>query len=519
MSNLFRNAPVGVKVSLAPLFAIVCLALVALLSYMGNRSLTQELKAVGGEGVERLLNAQAMSEQLQGLQIQLMTSLTWEAIGQNPAKIKALDDSLMKELDAFAKSVNASADDSAVEAAQRDILKRFAKSYAVYVKAAKDTLDIKSAGVATAASFVTTMDEAYKDCMNAVRSFVAGERKRTEATVDEASTMASRQTAIMLGSFVLAVVLAAGLTLFCARAINAPLSEASRIAAGVAQGDLRPQQVDASTDATGRVLTALQDVASGLSGIVTNVRTTADQISTASNEIASANSDLSSRTESTASALEETAASIEQLSATIKQSAENAREANRLARDASSVAAEGGTVVADVVTTMGAINAQAKKIGEIIGTIDGIAFQTNILALNAAVEAARAGEHGRGFSVVAQEVRTLAQRSAGAAKEIRTLISSSVEQIDSGVGKVQQAGQTMGRIEQAISRVTQTVDDIARATEEQAHGIAQVNEAVAEMDRSTQQNAAMVEEAAAATDSMKMQAANLVQMLTRFQTR
>jgi methyl-accepting chemotaxis protein len=518
MSSLFRNAPVGVKVSLAPTFAILCLALVALLSFWGNRSLTGELRAVGGNGVERILNAQALKEQLQGLQIKLMTSMTWEAIGQKADKIKALDDGLIKELDSFASAVNTGADDAALGAEQRDIMKRFAKSYAVYAKAAKDTLDIKSAGVATAASFITTMDSAYKDCMDAVQAFVAGERKRTEQTVTAAEDKAASQTTVIGVAFLVALGLASALTLFCVRAINAPLSEASRIAAAVADGDLRAQAVEASTDATGRMLTALHDVSSGLSGIVNNVRSTAEQISTASNEIASANADLSSRTENTASALEETAASIEQLSATIKQSAENAREANRLARDASSVAAEGGAVVADVVTTMGAINAQAKKIGEIIGTIDGIAFQTNILALNAAVEAARAGEHGRGFSVVAQEVRTLAQRSAGAAKEIRTLISSSVEQIDSGVGKVQQAGQTMGRIETAISRVTQTVDDIARATEEQASGIAQVNEAVAEMDRSTQQNAAMVEEAAAATDSMKMQAASLVQILTRFQT-
>jgi methyl-accepting chemotaxis protein len=259
-------------------------------------------------------------------------------------------------------------------------------------------------------------------------------------------------------------------------------------------------------------------VARNLTGLVTDIRSTAEQINVASGEIATGNADLSTRTEGTASALQQTAASVEQLTATIRSNADNARAANVLARDASTVAREGGAMVVDVVSTMNAINAQAKKIADIIGTIDAIAFQTNILALNAAVEAARAGEQGRGFAVVASEVRSLAQRSADSAREIRTLIGSSVEQIDAGASQVQAAGQTMTRIIGAIERVSSTVDDIARAAGEQATGIAQVNQTVAEMENSTQQNAAMVEEATAATDALNGQAQRLVQMLTRFRT-
>jgi methyl-accepting chemotaxis protein len=313
-------------------------------------------------------------------------------------------------------------------------------------------------------------------------------------------------------------VLAAGLSWTFMRAISRPLQEAAELAHHLAQGDLTYSVGASSTDATGRMLTALGGVSRNLTTMVADIRSTADEIDTASGEIASGNSDLSSRTESTASSLQETAASIEELTATVRQSADNAQAANALARDASNVAREGGALVQGVVQTMDQINSQAKKIGEIIGTIDGIAFQTNILALNAAVEAARAGEQGRGFSVVASEVRLLAQRSAESAREIRTLIGSSVEQIDAGVNKVQAAGHTMTKIVGAIEKVAGTVDGIARASSEQAAGIAQVNNAVSEMERATQQNAAMVEEATAATESLRHQSQRLVGLLGRFRT-
>jgi methyl-accepting chemotaxis protein len=250
--------------------------------------------------------------------------------------------------------------------------------------------------------------------------------------------------------------------------------------------------------------------------IVGEVRVSTDTIATASGQIASGNMDLSARTESQACSLEKTASSMEQLTSTVKQNADNARQANQLAVSASEVAVKGGSVVTQVVDTMGSINASSKKIVDIIGVIDGIAFQTNILALNAAVEAARAGEQGRGFAVVASEVRSLAQRSASAAKEIKTLIGDSVDKVDIGAKLVDQAGATMQEIVDSVRRVTDIMSEITAASQEQMSGISQVNEAVTQMDSSTQQNAALVEEAAAAATSLRDQAGRLSQVVSVF---
>jgi methyl-accepting chemotaxis protein len=250
--------------------------------------------------------------------------------------------------------------------------------------------------------------------------------------------------------------------------------------------------------------------------IVSQVRTSSDTISTGSTQIAAGNQDLSSRTEQQASSLEETASSLEELTSTVKQNADNARQANQLAQSASDVANKGGMVVSQVVDTMGSINESSKKISDIISVIDGIAFQTNILALNAAVEAARAGEQGRGFAVVAAEVRTLAQRSAAAAKEIKELISDSVEKVDTGSKLVDQAGTTMHEIVESIRRVTDIMGEITAASQEQTAGIEQINQAVSQMDQVTQQNASLVEEAAAAAEAMRDQAAGLAQAVGVF---
>jgi methyl-accepting chemotaxis protein len=283
----------------------------------------------------------------------------------------------------------------------------------------------------------------------------------------------------------------------------------------IAAGDLTVA-VDTKAGDQSSLLFAMKAMRDSLVNIVSQVRTGTDTIDTASGQIASGNLDLSSRTEQQASSLEETASSMEELTSTVKQNADNARQANQLAISASEVAVKGGAVVSQVVDTMGSINASSKKIVDIIGVIDGIAFQTNILALNAAVEAARAGEQGRGFAVVASEVRNLAQRSAAAAKEIKTLIGDSVEKVDIGAKLVDQAGSTMQAIVNSIRSVTDIMSEITAASQEQISGIEQINQAIMQMDEVTQQNASLVEEAAAAAASLQEQAGNLAQVVSVF---
>jgi len=284
----------------------------------------------------------------------------------------------------------------------------------------------------------------------------------------------------------------------------------------IGEGDLSQHLTSKRRDEIGVITRALESMRASLSRVVGEVRQGTDTIATASSQIAAGNMDLSSRTEQQASSLEETAASMEELTSTVKQNADNARQANQLAVTASSVAVKGGSVVAQVVDTMSAINTSSKKIVDIIGVIDGIAFQTNILALNAAVEAARAGEQGRGFAVVAAEVRNLAQRSAAAAKEIKTLIGDSVDKVEEGSKQVAEAGKTMDEIVGSVKRVTDIMAEITAASQEQTQGIEQINQAITQMDQVTQQNAALVEEAAAAAASLQEQASGLSQVVSVF---
>jgi len=322
--------------------------------------------------------------------------------------------------------------------------------------------------------------------------------------------------ALMIG---IAIVLAIGALLAwrLTVGITHPLAEAVLVAEAVAAGDLTMRsRMEPTKDEPGQLLAALKHMQESLTRTVAQIRVGTETIATASTEIASGNLDLSSRTEQQASSLEETASSMEELTATVKQNADNSRQANQLAVAASSVATKGGEVVSQVVDTMGSINESARKIVDIIGVIDGIAFQTNILALNAAVEAARAGEQGRGFAVVASEVRSLAQRSANAAKEIKALIGDSVEKVEAGSKLVTEAGSTMDEIVEGVRRVADIMAEITAASQEQSEGIEQVNQAVSQMDQVTQQNAALVEEAAAAADSMQEQARALTQAVSVF---
>jgi len=322
--------------------------------------------------------------------------------------------------------------------------------------------------------------------------------------------------AIVLGGIGAIIALAAVLGIAIGRSVTRPLRQAVAIAEKVAAGDLTSTIEAHGSDEVGQLLNALRSMNESLRTIATQVRTGTEAMTSASKQLSAGNSDLSQRTEEQASSLEETASSMEQLTSTVKQNADNAMQANQLAAGASDVAVEGGKVVGQVVQTMSSINDSSRKIVDIIGVIDGIAFQTNILALNAAVEAARAGEQGRGFAVVAGEVRSLAQRSAAAAKEIKGLITDSVATVEAGSALVDHAGRTMDEVVKSVKRVTDIIAEIAAASREQTAGIEQVNQAITQMDEVTQQNAALVEQAAAAAESMEEQAQQLVEAVAAF---
>ncbi len=332
----------------------------------------------------------------------------------------------------------------------------------------------------------------------------------------DTSTLAKASQVLLGVGTLIAVALGALLAFTVTRSIVRPVQRGRQAAESIADGDLTYPITTTRNDETGQLLQALATMQSRLATIVGNVRHSAEGVATASAEIASGNNDLSARTEQQASALEETAASMEELGSTVRQNADNARTANQLAMSASTVAIQGGQVVAEVVDTMKGINDSSKKIADIISVIDGIAFQTNILALNAAVEAARAGEQGRGFAVVAGEVRSLAQRSAEAAKEIKGLIGTSVERVERGSALVDRAGATMSEVVASIRRVTDIMGEISAASSEQSSGVGQVGEAIMQMDQATQQNAALVEQSAAAADSLKTQAGQLVEAVAVF---
>ena len=300
------------------------------------------------------------------------------------------------------------------------------------------------------------------------------------------------------------------------RSIVRPVAAAQRAADRIAGGDLSVDLEHAGRDEMGRLMQSLAKMQDALRTLVGGIRMSVESIGVASAEVAMGNQDLSARTEQAASSLQQTASSVEQIASTVRQSADSAKQADQLARQSSDVATKGGAAVVEVVRTMDGIQASSKKIADIIGTIDGIAFQTNILALNAAVEAARAGEQGRGFAVVAAEVRSLAQRSASAAKEIKHLIGDSVERVEAGSKQAQQAGLTLTEVVASVKRVSDVVGEISAATSEQSQGISEINQAVANLDQATQQNSALVEESAAAAASLKDQATTLAQLVQQF---
>ena len=426
-----------------------------------------------------------------------------------------------KQIDAESKKVSDT--QKRVEAAisspeEKQLFDEVGKLRALYRTAREDIFKMKAAGKSeearqlTDSKLVKMMDD-YSGSVLKYADFQKGLIDQSAVHIDQ--NYQSGRT-LLIGLGIIELILGAGLAWMLTISITRPLNQAVKIAETVAAGDLTSAIDSSGKDETAQLLQALKAMNDNLLNIVGQVRVGTDTIATASSEIATGNMDLSSRTEQQAGSLEETASAMEQLTSTVKQNADNARQANQLATSASAVAQQGGTVVGQVVDTMGSINESSRKIVDIISVIDGIAFQTNILALNAAVEAARAGEQGRGFAVVASEVRSLAQRSAAAAKEIKTLIDDSVEKVGNGSKLVEQAGRTMNEVVDSVKRVTDIVAEISSASQEQSTGIEEVNRAITLMDEATQQNAALVEQAAAAAQSLQDQAANLAGVVSVF---
>ncbi|MBH1978100.1 MULTISPECIES: methyl-accepting chemotaxis protein [unclassified Simplicispira] len=510
----FRNLRVGPRLGLGFGAILLITALLAL------------------TGIWRIGALKDASEQVATREIELHTLVDeWAADVRlnwvrTEAFLKAIDPGYMEKLTADTQATSTATETKAKrieELLQSDkgksLLADIAAARTTYSTKLNEIRDLHRGGEPSVPTMVDNdlrpLADKYLQTLDGLRSFMAAQLAESQRNTN--SLASASQMLLGVGAAV-AVALGALLAILVTRSIVLPMQQGRKAAESIADGDLTQPLDTTASDETGQLLQALATMQGKLAGIVNNVRRNAEGVATASAEIAHGNNDLSARTEQQASALEETSASMEQLGSTVRQNADNARQANQLAVSASTVAAQGGEVVAQVVQTMKGINDSSQKIADIISVIDGIAFQTNILALNAAVEAARAGEQGRGFAVVASEVRSLAGRSADAAKEIKALIGASVERVEAGSALVDRAGATMTEVVQAIRRVTDIVGEISAASSEQSAGVGQVGEAITQMDQATQQNAALVEESAAAADSLRTQAAQLVQAMSVFHT-
>ncbi|MGK5061908.1 methyl-accepting chemotaxis protein [Janthinobacterium sp. LB3P112] len=515
LSNALSNLKIGTRLYLA-FGAVVALLAILVASAQTNLSRLGEANGLNIHTYEVLAEASSLLESLINIET-----------GQRGFALTGKDSSLeplvagQRSFGEHLQKIRALTADNPTQQERLAVLERTRQQW--QASAIEPVIALRRAAAADGnLDAVVAAEQAGKgkSAMDAMRVLLADIGK-TESMLlaqraDEAAALKTRTTLVLLGGGAVAVLLAAVLAIWLTRNITVPLGAAVALAKRVAQGDLGSHIDVRSRDETGQLMAALRDMNAALVRIVGEVRGGTETIATASSQIAAGNMDLSSRTEQQASSLEETASSMEELTAAVKQNADNALAARSLASAASAVAVKGGAVVSEVVQTMGSINDSSRKIADIIGVIDGIAFQTNILALNAAVEAARAGEQGRGFAVVATEVRNLAHRSASAAKEIKGLIDDSVDKVGAGSKLVNEAGTTMQDVVDSVQRLSAIIGEITDASEEQRLGIEQVNEAISQMDQVTQQNAALVEEAAAAANAMQDQAAQLSQVVQVF---
>ncbi len=496
-------------------FALLLLLLVgvAMFAYAQLGLVQGDSRQISGNWLPAVRYANTMNTAASDFRIgvlQFVDAATPERTQRAEENMKAALEVLQKNSQSFGALIN--------NEAERRLFDEFQKSWNQYLGLIEKTKEATRNGQIDEARSLRdgAARDAYRAASEILDKMVQQNNDGANASAEHSEMVYGRAILWLVIVSALAVGLAVLMAIALIRGITGPLGRAVAAADRVADGDLSQRIESSGKDETARLLEAMQRMQQSLAITVGAVREGAESVATASAQIAQGNIDLSARTEEQASSLEQTSATMEELSSTVRQNADNAQQANQLAQSASDVAKSGGKVVGEVVGTMRGIEDSSKRIADIITVIDGIAFQTNILALNAAVEAARAGEQGRGFAVVAGEVRSLAQRSAEAAKEIKSLINDSVERVQNGTQLVDRAGQTMQDIVSSVQRVTDIVGEISSASREQSSGIAQVGEAVTQLDKATQQNAALVEESAAASESLKAQAARLLEAVASF---
>ncbi|OBV41587.1 methyl-accepting chemotaxis protein [Janthinobacterium psychrotolerans] len=510
------NMRIGVRLGAG--FGVVC-ALLLLMVVVSNTMMAR-INAGTDEIVhDRMPKIEATTQLLVGIN-EIAIALRNMMLTEDSADHKAQVDHIMQTRELNQRAISM-LDGSLKDPRARQLLAQM-KTHIGRYRPGQDRLigDVQANRLEAARAFLASdLRPILRDLKQATNALAARQQELSSHTADAAAATFEESRRLSWGLGALALALAAAIAYWISISITRPANRALGIARTVAAGDLTSQIDSDSSDEMGQLLLALKAMNDNLAATVGTVRSGTETIATAALQVASGSMDLSSRTEQQASSLEETASSMEELTSTTRQNAENARQANVLARSASDVAARGGQVIEQVTGTMNEINAASAKITDIISVIDGIAFQTNILALNAAVEAARAGEQGRGFAVVASEVRNLAQRSASAAREIKVLIDSSSTKVASGSALVNTAGDTMREIVSSVQRVTDIMAEMSSASSEQTDGIEQINQAVMQMDAVTQQNAALVEQSAAASEAMQVQAATLAQAVAVFRLR
>jgi methyl-accepting chemotaxis protein len=509
------NMKIWHKVIVAPAVAMAFLLLLGLASYLALSRQQGALDDLRESDFVAYRTAAAGASDVTDVHSGVYRLFTWMG-NMDDKKIAATRAGLKTKLEEVQKGLKKIEALPKTSDEERKVLGKLSEHVAKYGKQVDAAIDLATVDVNTGMAAMQTADFTYQELRKEFVNQVAAVQVSAEENFATAQATGRNATLVSLAILVFALLGSALAAFLVARQIARPLNDAVLVAEALAKGDLTQKVEVRSKDEVGQLMAAMKGTLEQLGGIIHGIKVSTAMMDTASHEIASGNEDLSQRTEEQASSLEETASSMEELTSTVMQNAENAKKANHLAAGASEVAVKGGSVIGEVVSTMSSINESSKKIVDIISVIDGIAFQTNILALNAAVEAARAGEQGRGFAVVAAEVRTLAQRSAAAAKEIKQLIGDSVHTVESGTKLVDEAGKTMDQIVSSVKQVTDIMAEIAAASQQQSSGIEEVNQAITQMDQVTQQNAALVEEAAAAADSLKQQAQHLVHAVAVF---